>query len=241
MVATLGPEPKDGALTKETKWLFEQAVRCLDSIKNAPAPFWTLGGGTALAMYFNHRESKDIDIFLSNAQYIPYLSPRLNDVVADVTEAYDEMSNYLKLRFPGLGEIDFIVAPLLTSPGYIEREICGVTTRIETPIEIVVKKVFYRASELTQRDAIDIALVLEKMPSVAFSAPLLWAKREALAVRLRFLASHFDRFAIALKPGYEHLAKESVQILESWLKRTDTFPADLGPGPRGNLGPVDRR
>lgn len=209
MVATLGPEPKDSALTKETKWLFEQAVRCLDSIKNAPAPFWTLGGGTAL--------------------------------VADVTEAYDEMSNYLKLRFPGLGEIDFIVAPLLTSPGYIEREICGVTTRIETPIEIVVKKVFYRASELTQRDAIDIALVLEKMPSVAFSTPLLWAKREALAVRLRFLASHFDRFAIALKPGYEHLAKESVQILESWLKRTDAFPADLGPGPRGNLGSVDRR
>ncbi len=209
MVATLGPEPKDSALTKETKWLFEQAVRCLDSIKNAPAPFWTLGGGTAL--------------------------------VADVTEAYDEMSNYLKVRFPGLGEIDFIVAPLLTSPGYIEREICGVTTRIETPIEIVVKKVFYRASELTQRDAIDIALVLEKMPSVAFSTPLLWAKREALAVRLRFLASHFDRFAIALKPGYEHLAKESVQILESWLKRTDAFPADLGPGPRGNLGSVDRR
>jgi len=129
----------------------------------------------------------------------------------------------------------------VTSPGYIEREICGVTTRIETPIEIVVKKVFYRASELTQRDAIDIALVLEKMPSVAFSTPLLWAKREALAVRLRFLASHFDRFAIALKPGYEHLAKESVQILESWLKRTDAFPADLGPGPRGNLGSVDRR
>lgn len=65
---------------------------------------------------YDHRISKNIDIFIQNVQYLTYLSPRPNDAVAAVCDGYDEQSSFLKLRLPD-GEIDFIVAPILTSQG----------------------------------------------------------------------------------------------------------------------------
>jgi hypothetical protein len=52
--------------------------------------------------------SKDIDIFLRDAQYITLFSPRLNDATADIAKNYEEMSNFVKLMLPK-GEIDFIL------------------------------------------------------------------------------------------------------------------------------------
>jgi hypothetical protein len=40
---------------------------------------WTLGGGTAMMMQIGHRESRDIDIFLSDPQLLPLLDPQKND------------------------------------------------------------------------------------------------------------------------------------------------------------------
>jgi hypothetical protein len=34
---------------------------------------WTFGGGTAMMIQIGHRESRDIDIFLSDAQTLPFL------------------------------------------------------------------------------------------------------------------------------------------------------------------------
>lgn len=60
---------------------------------------WTVGGGTVLAFYYNHRLSKDIDIFLSDNQLLSRLSPRLNNNTEDALD-YDEMSNYISLTYP---------------------------------------------------------------------------------------------------------------------------------------------
>ena len=45
-------------------------------------PFWTFGGGTVLMLRYEHRKSKDIDIFVPDPQYLGFATPRLSDVAA---------------------------------------------------------------------------------------------------------------------------------------------------------------
>jgi Nucleotidyl transferase AbiEii toxin, Type IV TA system len=40
---------------------------------------WTFGGGTAMMLQINHRESNDVDIFLSDAQFLSFLDPQKCD------------------------------------------------------------------------------------------------------------------------------------------------------------------
>jgi hypothetical protein len=40
---------------------------------------------------YGHRLSKDIDIFVPDPQYLGYVTPRLSDTVASLTEDYTEM------------------------------------------------------------------------------------------------------------------------------------------------------
>jgi hypothetical protein len=100
--------------------LLAKALACLDSARTQGLTIgeWTFGGGTGLMCHFDHRFSRDIDIFVPDAAYLPYLSPRLNDAIAGRTDDYDEAAHYVKLRFSE-GEIDFIVATTLTSPGLL--------------------------------------------------------------------------------------------------------------------------
>lgn len=66
---------------------------------------WTVGGGTMLYRLYQHRHSKDIDIFVGDARLLPYLSPRLNEVAARYAEgsgaSYVEQSNFVKLTLAG--------------------------------------------------------------------------------------------------------------------------------------------
>lgn len=120
---------------------------------------WSFGGGTALRMYYNHRESNDIDIFLHDAQLLTWLSPRLNDFVEEHVTGYTEMSNFLKLNI-NEQEIDFIVAPFLTKNPFIQATINSRNIRCETPEEIVIKKIFYRSESFLARDILDFAVVI---------------------------------------------------------------------------------
>lgn len=81
-------------------------------------PFWTFGGGTVLMFRYDHRASKDIDIFVPDPQYLGYLTPRLNDTAAEMTADYvEDASSYVKLRFAE-GEIDFVAAANLTQDAW---------------------------------------------------------------------------------------------------------------------------
>ena len=123
--------------------LWPRAMACIASLEgHLPPPDWTFGGGTALMLLYEHRRSKDIDIFLRDLQYLTALSPRLNDHTGALTGRYVEQSNFLKLIFDG-GEVDFIVAPSLTTDPYMIKTVLGTETKVETAVEIVAKKVFY--------------------------------------------------------------------------------------------------
>jgi hypothetical protein len=45
---------------------------------------WTFGGGTALMLQLDHRESHDIDIFLNDPQQLPFLDPQKQDFRFDI-------------------------------------------------------------------------------------------------------------------------------------------------------------
>jgi predicted nucleotidyltransferase component of viral defense system len=121
-------------------------------------PFWTFGGGTALMLRYGHRLSKDIDIFVPDPQSLGYITPRLSDVAESITRDYQEGAGYVKLHLPE-GEIDFIAAPNLTSPGFEWRSILGYQVRLETAAEIIAKKMWHRGDRIVGRDIFDFAMV----------------------------------------------------------------------------------
>ena len=54
------------------KDLLPHVLSIIEDIKShgTPDPFWTFGGGTVLMFRYQHRLSKDIDIFVPDPQYL---------------------------------------------------------------------------------------------------------------------------------------------------------------------------
>ncbi|MEQ1488858.1 MAG: nucleotidyl transferase AbiEii/AbiGii toxin family protein, partial [Methylotenera sp.] len=122
-------------------------------------PQWSLGGGTVLMFHYQHRLSKDIDIFIPDPQFLGYVNPRLSDTAEQLTQDYDESTEYIKLRFAE-GEIDFIATAPLTNAPYFEYKVLGRSIWLETPLEIVAKKMWHRGNKATARDLLDLCLVI---------------------------------------------------------------------------------
>src|SRR5882762_7137053 len=115
-------------------------------------PFWTFGGGTVLMLRYGHRLSKDIDIFVPDPQYLGFVNPRISDAASDITTEYEEHAQFVKLLLPE-GEIDFVVSPNLTDPGYDQWTLLDRAVKAETAAEIVAKKMWHRGDRVTARDA----------------------------------------------------------------------------------------
>lgn len=154
--------------------------------KTAGSPLHALlGGGTRVMLALNHRISDDIDLFIHDAQWIGYLSPRLNEYVEGLTSDYEEAAASLKLTFPD-GEIDFIVAaPLLKLP---EESSPETIFALDPVAEVLAKKLFHRGWKLQPRDLFDWWAIETK-------APTLVPKRELAGL----LKTKFDGIATALK------------------------------------------
>ncbi|MGC8765546.1 MAG: nucleotidyl transferase AbiEii/AbiGii toxin family protein [Brevinematia bacterium] len=195
------------------------AIKCLEHSK-IPYEEWNFGGGSALTFYYNHRISIDVDIFLSNPQYITLLSPRLNDFVADYSKDYVEQSNFLKISM-GKQEIDFIVAPNLTGLQPLETFIESLKVRIDHPQEIIAKKFFYRPESIKARDIVDLVVVyMDKKDELRNAIEkLLLSKIEIILNRLSFMKLHKDEFCISIK---ELKIKETLKELE-FLKIAESF------------------
>ncbi|MBU2818986.1 nucleotidyl transferase AbiEii/AbiGii toxin family protein, partial [Acidithiobacillus ferrooxidans] len=55
--------------------LFDKAMRAIDALPpHLPRLEWTMGGGTVLMFKYHHRLSRDVDIFITDAQYLTALS-----------------------------------------------------------------------------------------------------------------------------------------------------------------------
>ncbi|HHW42146.1 MAG TPA: nucleotidyl transferase AbiEii/AbiGii toxin family protein [Syntrophomonadaceae bacterium] len=183
---------------------------------------WTFGGGTALALIFRHRESRDVDIFFSDAQMLTLITPRLNRKVERLTDDYVEGSSFLKLRF-GEGEIDFIVTPHLIPGDYFKvMHVAGKDIQVEIPEEIVLKKLFYRSEALKVRDIVDTAVVYDNCrESLMKHVPLIAPKLGLLRYRQKRLREiYYDEAGnlVGLDPA---IGKRALSIFEAFLNEAE--------------------
>lgn len=120
---------------------------------------WSFGGGTAMMLQVDHRDSHDVDIFLPDAELLPFLDPKLHDFEFEVrpSDYHGDGTGFLKLAFGGVGEIDFIVGHIMTAQPTTKRTIEGEEVDLETVAEIITKKIHYRGASIKPRDIFDIA------------------------------------------------------------------------------------
>lgn len=207
--------------------LFAEALVLIDDVKkhgNADL-FWTFGGGTVLMRRYNHRRSKDIDIFFPDPQPLGYVTPRLSDAAEKLTTDYVEAAQYVKLFLPD-GEIDFVASPNLTRPGFVHETIQGVDVRVETSVEIIAKKMWHRGDRITARDIFDYALISENEHAALMdAAPVLVrhakALEQALDSRSDILRIQFEAIeALDFHPRFEDACATLLADLRFLEKRT---------------------
>ena len=143
------------------KNLFSAAMQQIKQA-NLSSSMWTFGGGTVLMHKFNHRFSKDIDIFFSDRQLLGYISPRINDALEDRAIKYIEQDNFTKIYLKE-EEIDFILSPRISNCKPVQAIIEGEKIFLDHPVEIIAKKIEHRASEFKARDVFDLAIVYSQM------------------------------------------------------------------------------
>lgn len=205
-----------------TAWetLFHRVLELIDSVGDAGVELegWTFGGGTVLMRRYRHRLSKDIDIFLPDPQYLPYLTPRLNSKAESLTNRYLEQHGLLKLFFPE-GEIDFVVSGTLTRTPTTVESVLGREVLVETSTEIIAKKVWYRGAEFTARDIFDLALVAEKEAAgLREIEPVLRQRRDVILRRIEEHGVNLRETFSALEIlDYQRSFDECVELVKNAL------------------------
>jgi predicted nucleotidyltransferase component of viral defense system len=200
--------------------LLQHALRLVEDIhqNGIKDPFWTFGGGTVLMLRYQHRVSKDIDIFVPDPQYLGFVSPRLSDIAEEISAEYVEGNGFVKLIRPE-GEIDFVASPNLTDAPFEVWQLLGHTVRVETAAEIVAKKLWHRGDRASARDLFDLSLVIEREPEalVAVSRNLIRHRSEfleQLQSRSEILKLQFEAIdALTYRPSYEEAAKRAAEFL----------------------------
>jgi hypothetical protein len=185
---------------------------------------WTLGGGTALMLRIDHRESRDIDIFLDDPQQLAFLDPAKRDFALEMQPSghFGDGARFLKFAFSGLGEIDFIAAPALTASPATQTTVEGETISLETVPEILTKKIHYRGTGLKPRDVFDIAA------SAEIHADAIIREFQRYRFEVAQAASALERLnpefvtrtigQLAIKPRYEGLVASAIDRAKELLR-----------------------
>jgi hypothetical protein len=169
-----------------------------------------------MMLQIGHRESHDVDIFLSDAQYLGLLNPDKNDFKFEVlpTEYNGDGTGFLKFVFENIGEIDFIVGHAMTDQPTLRQTIEGTEVLLETIPEIITKKIYYRGASIKPRDIFDIAAGAEKHQDQIIGA--LKAYRPEVTKTLEILSKLNPDFvkasidSLAIKSKYKALAKTAL-------------------------------
>jgi predicted nucleotidyltransferase component of viral defense system len=204
----------------EWEILFAYAIERLNTAKLSKN-MWSFGGGTALMLRYNHRVSKDIDIFFRDPQLLTAISPRINDASEDKIQEYSEHTKFTKITFDE-GEIDFIVSPQLTNCKPIFEEVCGVRVYIDSPVEIVAKKIHFRAEDFKPRDVFDLAVVCSDQKDELLQNTFAFAPQIAvLQTRTRELEKtgllEQQLHNLVLAPGGEKFRGHEFEICQQFL------------------------
>ena len=202
--------------------LLRHAFRLIDEIaaRGVDDPFWTFGGGTVLMLRYQHRRSKDIDIFVPDPQYLGYVTPRLSEVAEAISADYVEGAGFVKL-IRADGEIDFVASPNLTAAPFETWSLQRRAVRVETAAEIIAKKLWHRGDKVTARDLFDLSLVIEREPDSLRSAARFLVRHRAAFIeqhtnRAAVLRAQFDAIdALKYRPTFADAADRAARFLQS--------------------------
>jgi hypothetical protein len=177
-----------------------------------------------MMLQIDHRESHDVDLFLSDPQFLPFLDPQKHDFELELSpsDCNSDGAGFLKLAFEDLGEIDFIVSGAKTSNPTIQREIEGERTLLETIPEIIAKKIIYRGAGLKARDIFDIAAAAEKhAESIAAELRSYKAEVATALEALNRLNPEFVNSAISqlqIRAEFDTVAKTAIERTKNVLQ-----------------------
>lgn len=220
------------AQKRSSQWpvLFDLSIDILRHFETANGfmPAWSFGGGTALMLQIDHRESHDIDIFLGDPQYLPLLNPETQDIaLTRQPDNYEtDGSRALKLAYAQVGEIDFICCEHILQQPTESREIRGQQVEIETPAEIIAKKIYFRGGAFQPRDMFDLAAVAEHFGEAYVRAALEQCGRERCETALAMVQKANPDFVksvigqLMLRESTAHLIDEAQHVTEDLLRRT---------------------
>ena len=134
---------------------------------------WIWGGGTVLMLRYHHRLSRDIDLFLSDPQYLTQLSPRLNERISATVHHYTEQANHLRCFLIGVGEIDYLVAaPVIDAEPETMRVEGHGSLQVMSDREILAQKIHYRSLTFQGRDLFDFAAITSFRPELLLDEKL---------------------------------------------------------------------
>jgi len=124
----------------------------------------------------------------------------------------------MKLILPE-GEIDFVVSPNLTDPGYDQWTLLDRAVKAETAAEIVAKKMWHRGDRATARDLFDLSLVIERDPAALLATGEFLIRHrdtflEQLATRDVFIRQGFgDIQTLNYTPSFDHAVALATDFL----------------------------
>jgi hypothetical protein len=223
-----------------SKWplLFDIATQILRHVESqiGYAPAWSFGGGTALMLQIDHRESHDIDLFLDDPQLLPFLNPETQAIeLSRRPDSYSvEGTSVLKLAYSDAGEIDFICcADITDNPTHVQA-VCGYSVGLETPAEIIAKKVYYRGWSFQPRDMFDLAAVAERHGAEYVIAALAQSGRSACQKALGVIDRATPAFVqsinaqLMVRETTRHLIGQAQEISRALLEETlaKALPSD---------------
>ena len=196
----------DGPHNDAWKGLLPSCFRVVDEVvreRKLEFPI-RIGGGSMLLRRYRHRRSRDIDLFVTDAQLVRWCSPRFNEAAADLFPDYGEEAAAVKL-VTGMQEIDIIAAaPIILDGAVEEARLGGRNVLVELPREIVAKKVVYRGRNFQTRDVFDLACVASAEPE------------EIAAVLPGLTFGHLDDLDARLKEIEPVLEKELADKVDAY-------------------------
>lgn len=205
--------------------LFPHALKLMVHLeRQTHQPQWTVGGGTVLMLRIGHRQSKDIDLFVPDPQYLGFVNPRLSDEAEEVSTDYEENAEFIKLFLPA-GEIDIVVGTALTDTPFDVVTHAGRDIKFETCAEIIAKKMWHRGNQAKARDLFDLCAVAVAEPeAIELAAPYLGKHGVAFLQRLHeraeFVEAEFNAIdTLGFQRPFSECLAQAHRIIEPILAR----------------------
>ena len=211
-----------------SRWkdLLEEAFRVIVAVNRDGDILdgWTFGGGTAMMLQVDHRESHDVDLFLDDPQLLPYVKATVSEMQFEIGPAtYNgDGHGHMKVSFEGIGEIDFIVTGHVTDDFARTREVIGREVLLETVPEIIAKKIRFRGSSIQPRDVFDIAAAVEVGYGREIKAALAALPDDVASTskRLAGLSPDYVETTISqlmIRPEFESLVPRAYSVAREFL------------------------